>query len=214
MVLCPANLSPAKGHTVLLKAVAQLLQRGFSVRLLIAGDGPLWADLNALASELRIEGHTEFLGMLPRERLLELLGGGGIDLVVLPSLDLGGGIHEGIPVSLIEAMSFGIPVVSTATGGIPELLRDGAGLMVAPGDVDALAAALARLLEDADWRLQLGRAGRMRIEGDYSARKSVCALLSAIRASLVPNALTAPRVAVTAERCTHPAVGGGDCQSE
>ena len=61
------------------------------------------------------------------------------DIVVLPSLDLGKHLHEGIPVPLMEAMANRIPVISTQTGGIPELLRDGAGIMVSPGDAAALA---------------------------------------------------------------------------
>jgi len=81
----------------------------------------------------------------------------GTDLFVLPSY------HEGMPVSLIEAMAAGIPVVATHVGGIPDLIVDGEnGLLVPPGQPGALAAALARLIEDAGERTRMGLAGRRR----------------------------------------------------
>jgi glycosyltransferase involved in cell wall biosynthesis len=80
---------------------------------------------------------------------------------------LGNGKHEGISVALVEAMAYGVPVVSTATGGLTELLEDGAGVLVPPANRDALADALARVLGSAELRTQLGRAGRRRIEQDF-----------------------------------------------
>ena len=69
---------------------------------------------------------------------------GRVGMVVLPSVDLGNNLHEGIPVALIEAMSYNIPVVGTHTGGIPELLEGGAGLIVPDKDPAALADAIER----------------------------------------------------------------------
>jgi glycosyltransferase involved in cell wall biosynthesis len=83
--------------------------------------------------------------------------------VVLASVDLGSGVHEGIPVALIEAMSYGIPVVATATGGTPELLLPGTGLLVPPADPAALADALQTLLRDGKLRDRLGDSGRQRV---------------------------------------------------
>jgi len=78
-----------------------------------------------------------------------------MDLFVLPSL------WEGLPLSLVLAMGAGLPVVSTSVAGIPELVLDGeTGLLVPPGDVPALGAALARLVRSGDDRARLGRAGR------------------------------------------------------
>jgi glycosyltransferase involved in cell wall biosynthesis len=83
--------------------------------------------------------------------------------VILASIDLGNGLHEGVPVALIEAMSYGIPVVATPTGGTAELVLPGSGLLVPPANPAALADAIQSLLEDARLREQLGESGRQRV---------------------------------------------------
>jgi glycosyltransferase involved in cell wall biosynthesis len=74
------------------------------------------------------------------------------------------GEHEGIPVSLLEAMSVGVPAIGTETGGMPALLGEGAGLLVPERDAEALASALERVLVDEELRAELGAAGRRRVE--------------------------------------------------
>ena len=96
--------------------------------------------------------------------LLRLYRERGIDGVALPSLDLGRGLDEGLSVGLVEAMAHGIPVIGTRTGGLPEPLEGGAGLLVDAGDPVGLAAGLAELLCSADLRARLGAAGRERVE--------------------------------------------------
>jgi len=107
---------------------------------------------------------------VPHEKLLELYVREDIGAFVLPSLGLDGDLHEGIPVSLMEAMAFGVPVISTETGGIPELLGGGAGIIVPPADPAALAAAIARLAADPDLRRRLGERGRERVEEAFSVQ--------------------------------------------
>jgi glycosyltransferase involved in cell wall biosynthesis len=81
---------------------------------------------------------------------------------------------EGIPVVLMEAMASAIPCVSTRITGIPELIRDGEdGLLVTPSDTDELAAALARLMDDAPLRHYLGRSGRARVQQKYNLVRNV-----------------------------------------
>jgi colanic acid/amylovoran biosynthesis glycosyltransferase len=82
---------------------------------------------------------------------------------VLASTDLGNGVHEGIPVALIEAMGYGIPVVATKTGGTPELVKPGTGLLVPAGDTAALADALETLLRDRVFLRQVGDSGRQHV---------------------------------------------------
>jgi glycosyltransferase involved in cell wall biosynthesis len=90
-------------------------------------------------------------------------------LFVLPSVRLRSGRMEGIPVALMEAMASGVPVVASRLSGIPELVEDGVtGLLVPPGDPTALAAAIARLLEDDVLAAELARSARERVERSFS----------------------------------------------
>jgi len=102
---------------------------------------------------------------------------GEVDVVVLPSTDLGDGVHEGIPVSLMEAMSYGIPVISTTTGGIPELLGSEAGLLVPERDPLALAEAIEHLARDPSLCRRLGESGRRKVREEFSVEKVVDELI-------------------------------------
>ena len=82
----------------------------------------------------------------------------------------GDGHHEGIPVALMEAMSYGIPVISTPAGGVPELLSGGAGLLVPPGNPSPLADAIESMLRDPQLREQYGRAGRARVDNEFNIK--------------------------------------------
>jgi glycosyltransferase involved in cell wall biosynthesis len=130
-LLCVGSLEQFyKGHDVLLRAVEQCLAGGLDVRLTMVGDGRIRPQLEALSRELGIAGRCEFLGHLaPGRAIFEQLD--KADLFVLPSRT------EGLPRALIEAMARGLPCISTAVGGIPELLP--ADDLVPPGNVGALA---------------------------------------------------------------------------
>lgn len=186
-VLCAANLKSVKGHGYLVEAVALLNGAGVPARLLIAGRGELEADLRRQVDDLELGSSVEFLGVVPHDVLLSMYGGGDVDAVALPSVDLGGGHHEGIPVSLMEAMSFGIPVVSTTTGGIPELLGDDAGVLVPPADAPALARALRWLAANPAEAAALGLRGRAKVTAEFSAEEGATALLRELTATLVPR---------------------------
>ena len=86
-------------------------------------------------------------------------------------------LHEGIPAGLIEPMGYGIPVLSTAVGGVPELLEGDAGMMVPPADAAALAEAIRRLIADSDLRRRLVENGRRRVEEGWAVRPVVAELL-------------------------------------
>ena len=179
-LLCPANLLPVKGHRYLFEAIRSLKQRGVECQLDVAGSGPMSAELRATVNTLDIGDRTRFAGVVPHDQLLKLYRDGKVDVVVLPSVDLGDGLHEGIPVCLIEAMAYGVPVVSTSTGGIAELLHDGAGILVPPKDSAALADAIERLLGDENLRKQLSEAGRRRVEAEYGVENVIFKLLQLI----------------------------------
>ena len=101
-------------------------------------------------------------------------------MVVLPSVDLGHNLHEGIPVALIEAMSYGIPVIGTRTGGIPELLEGGAGLIVPDKDPAALADAIERYVRDPAFAAEVAGKGRQRVCESFNVVTVVSRLLERI----------------------------------
>lgn len=100
-----------------------------------------------------------------------MLQEGAIDVVVMPSIVTAEGDEEGIPVSLMEAMAHGVPVVATSTGGMPELLSDGAGLLVPSGDADAIARAVERLIVDQESYATTAERGRARVAADFNVDK-------------------------------------------
>lgn len=171
VVLCPGRLVPVKGQRYLLDAAARLKARGIAFEILLAGDGPDEAAIAQRIAALGLGDRVRLLGMVPHAELLRLYHERQVDCVALPSLDLGDGVHEGISVALIEAMAHGVPVVSTPTGGLTELLDGGAGLLVPPADAAALAGALERLFISPSLRATLGRAGRARIAQEFDVTR-------------------------------------------
>ncbi|HET7470164.1 MAG TPA: glycosyltransferase family 4 protein [Gemmatimonadales bacterium] len=169
VVVCPGRLVPMKGQLYLVDAAAILAARGVPFEMWLAGDGPDRAAITARMQAHGLERRIRLLGTLPHAELQRLYRDGAVDCAVLPSVDLGEGVHEGLSVALIEAMAHGIPAVSTPTGGQAELLDGGAGLLVPERDAGALADALAGLLASSDLRGRVGVAGRRRIEQEFDA---------------------------------------------
>lgn len=148
VILCAANFVEVKGHIYLIKAISILRERGLAVRLLLAGDGPLKSSLFDFVNAHDLSNSVEFLGNVNHDYLLDKYRNKQVDIFVLPSVDLGNGHHEGVPVSLMEAMSFGIPVISTKTGSIEELLDSTIGLTVPDKDPVALADKISHFIVD------------------------------------------------------------------
>lgn len=143
--LCVASLQEHKGHEVLLEALASGGAGIDRIEVDLVGDGPLRAELEALARKLGVADRVRFLG--PRDELEVIALLGDADLFVLPSRVAADGQMEGLPVSLIEAAACGVPIVASRLSGIPELIRDGiTGYLAEPGDAESLARALARSL--------------------------------------------------------------------
>jgi glycosyltransferase involved in cell wall biosynthesis len=165
---------PKKGFDVLVEAVAELTARGVELELVIAGeDGPDAANVRRLVAE-RCPDAVQFTGPLSQCELLALYR--GADVFALACRVDADGDRDGIPNVMVEAMAAGLPVVSTAVSGIPELVRDGEnGLLVPPEDPGALASALLRLATDVPLRDRLAAAGRdtvaERFDGDVLARR-------------------------------------------
>ncbi len=153
------NLYPVKGHTYLVRAAAAVTQVFPESVFIIAGRGQLLEGLQTEARELGVEKHIRFLGF--REDVPALLQ--AMDIFVLPSLS------EGLPLSALEAMASGKPVVATRVGGVPEVVADSeTGFLVAPEDADGLAEKLVCLLKAPFLAQQLGAAGRERVKERFS----------------------------------------------
>jgi glycosyltransferase involved in cell wall biosynthesis len=148
-----ARLHEEKGHRFLFDAIPEILSRAGSVLFLLAGDGP---GRGALEVDIQKRGLTDVVRLLGRrEDVPELISVSSV--VVLPSL------AESFGFTLLEAMSFGKPIVASTTGGIPEVVLDGeTGWLVPPADGPALANAICRLLEDPGRAQAFGEAGRRR----------------------------------------------------
>jgi glycosyltransferase involved in cell wall biosynthesis len=148
------RLGPQKALVVLLEALAGLP----GVRLTVAGDGPERAALERRSRELGLDGRVSFLGSVPRERVLRLFR--AADAAVLPSA------WENFPHTVVEALAVGCPVIATAVGGVPEVVRDGEnGLLVPPGDPSALRDAIARFFAEDELRERLAAAAPGSVEG-------------------------------------------------
>jgi glycosyltransferase involved in cell wall biosynthesis len=157
-----ARLNEEKNHLGLLHAFDQVRQAAPQARLIVIGDGPMRP---AIEESIRQRGLTDAVELLgERHDVPDLLA--AMDAFVLSSAT------EGIPLTVLEAMAAGLPVVATAVGGIPQVvLAEETGCLVPPGSPEALAAALGRLIDDPALAQRLGDAGRQRVQEHFSLQR-------------------------------------------
>jgi glycosyltransferase involved in cell wall biosynthesis len=160
-----ALLVALKGVDVFLRAAAQLAPAHPGLRFAVFGDGPEAGALAALRDELGLADRVEYPGFVPSAVALAQLR-----VLVIASY------AENAPMALLEAMAAGVPVVTTTVGGIPEIADAGVAQLVAPGDPEAIAAAVQRLLGDAVLREAQTRAARARVEERYTAAANAAAI--------------------------------------
>jgi len=157
------RLSWEKNHEMFLHVARRLLDRGAEARFLIAGDGPERLQIEGLIRGLRLETAVELAGLMPREQFFRR-----IDALAVCSR------IENLPYAILEAMAWSRPVVATRVGGVPDLVEpDKTGLLVEPGDVEAMGRAIAGLLGDVPRARALGAAGRRRLEERFTLERSV-----------------------------------------
>ncbi|MBN2367918.1 glycosyltransferase family 4 protein [Candidatus Woesearchaeota archaeon] len=152
------RLGERKGTADLLEAVEKLKNKRFFVEL--AGDGDI-KKYEKMATGLGIKDRVKFHGWISGKDKEGVLSRG--DIFVLPSY------HEDLPVSILEAMSYGMPIVSTKVAGIPELVHDNVnGFLIEPGDVDDLASKLGKLISDRRLRESMGKSSRDMVKKGFS----------------------------------------------
>ncbi|HEX6492109.1 MAG TPA: glycosyltransferase [Candidatus Dormibacteraeota bacterium] len=172
-VVSVGRLVEKKGFDDLLRAVALLRDRGVRLHCEIHGDGPCRAELEALRDRLGLAGVVDLPGARTQAELLGVYQ--RADVFALTPRVMDDGDRDGIPNVLVEAMACGVPVVSTRSGGVEELVTAGAdGLLAPAGDVDAIAARLEELLVDPGLRRRLGDAAAAsagNFDGGVAARR-------------------------------------------
>jgi glycosyltransferase involved in cell wall biosynthesis len=164
LFVCVARFAPQKNHELLLKAFAQGPAADERAKLVLVGDGMLGEKLQQQARELCIAHRVHFIGL--RTDIPDVLG--ATDVFVLSS------DWEGNPLSVMEAMASGLPIVSTAVGGVPDMFEDGRhGFLVRVGDVGALSRSMSALLGDSVKRKRFGAAAAQRAREKYDVSAMV-----------------------------------------
>ncbi|MFZ5892886.1 MAG: glycosyltransferase [Myxococcota bacterium] len=157
------RLHPAKGHTDLLAAMAQLKKEGIAPKCLIIGSGEIRAQLEEEMRALGLEDHVVFTGQ--RKDVPRILA--ALDVLAMPSR------WEGLPIALLEAMSMSLPIVATRVSGIPDVIQDGEnGLLVHPAQPTELAGALRRVLTDPALREKLGKNALKTLKQHYDVTRT------------------------------------------
>jgi glycosyltransferase involved in cell wall biosynthesis len=159
-----SKLWEGKGHAVLLRAFSEIRRKKPNARLVIAGEGYLMESLRDQVRRMGLSDRVIFSGFL--EDIPRIIA--TFDVAVLPSY------FEGMGRALLEAMAMEKPVVGTRVGGIPDLIQEGVnGYLVNPGNEKELASALLKILDDKGLALEMGRAGRKKMTGRFSAESMV-----------------------------------------
>ncbi|MEH2492853.1 glycosyltransferase family 4 protein [Bradyrhizobium sp. AZCC 2230] len=168
-ILSVARLAPEKGFRYLLEAFSAAARNNPAVQLRLAGDGPTRFELQEQARLLGIAERVVFLGRATEAEIRDELA--AADIFVLPSL------AEGLPVSLMEAMSVGVPAIATNVAAVGELIDDGlSGRLVPPTDASSLERALLELMHDHEKRIAFARAGRIKIEAEFELERETLKL--------------------------------------
>lgn len=165
VVTSVGRLHPAKNHIGLIEAIDTLVKDCPKIKVVIVGDGPLRECLSRRADSPGLRGRILFLGN--RDDISEIMQMS--DVFVLPSL------YEGFPITVIEAMQHGLPVIASNVGGLRELLDGRTGILVNPGDRRELADAIRQLYGDRELRARIGRAAQQRALEEFGFEGFVAA---------------------------------------
>lgn len=166
------SLEPYKGQKCLIQACDILKREKIPINLQIIGMGIEKKNLERMIAHYQLTDNVELLGPKTQEEIAKILPTG--HCYVQPSIITEQGTMEGIPVSLMEAMACGVPVIASAISGIPELIQDGySGYLVPPGDPEALAAAFKRVYQNYSEAVQFAENGRKKVLSEFDLHKNV-----------------------------------------
>ena len=183
-ILSVGRLVEKKGFQYLIKALNVLANRGLSFKCDIIGDGPLFGKINKQIKQYNLQGKVNLSGAVDSEKVKEYLS--KADLFVLPCIKTSNGDMDGIPVALMEAMAFEVPVISTNISGIPELIINGYnGVIVEEKNHVELADAIQSLLLNKDLREKYGKNGRIHIINEFDLYANVNRLISLFNNDIV-----------------------------
>jgi len=189
-LLFVGRLAEKKGVAYAIEAVGRLVASGRRVHLTIIGDGPLGPSLREQTAALRIGDHVEFAGARPLAFVADAMQRAHV--LVAPSVTAANGDQEGIPTVIKEAMATGMPLVSTVHSGIPEIVDHGVTGYLAPErDAAALATHLATLLDHPERWVEMGRAGRRKVEAEFDTERLNDALVERYREAMERRAARA-----------------------
>lgn len=183
-IISSGRLVEKKGFVQLVDACKRLADQGVAFRCTIGGNGPQEALLRERIGRLGLQNHVHLTGQALQQEALPAFMHEG-DIYALPCVWAADGDVDGLPQMLMEAMACGMPAVSTRLVGIPDLIEDGrTGLLVDSGNVEQLAAALKRLIEDRPLAQRLAAAGRQAVLDRFEINVALQPLIAEYRASL------------------------------
>ena len=162
IIVTPAELKTHKGHIYAIKAAKKLVDTGvYNFKWFFYGNGPLQNTLQEKVKELNLNYHCYFPGNIDHKELLDKYKNHKVDIVISSSTSIPD-VFEGIPVSLMEAMSYEIPVIATDSGGTRELVDGKSGILVEQNDSDALADAILSLRNNSQYRKKLVKVAELK----------------------------------------------------
>ena len=170
-IVTPAELTTRKGHIFAIEASKKLVDMGITnFEWFFYGSGPLLNELQEKVKELNLINHCYFPGNIDHHQLLSKYKNNNVDIVVISSISTD--VPEGIPVSLMEAMSFKIPVIATDCGATSELVNGKSGILVNEKDPEAVSNAIIEFINNPEFTRKIGNNGRDKVMQDFDTLKT------------------------------------------
>lgn len=181
LLMTSGTISKEKGHHLAVETLNTLLEENTGLKLVIVGAGEYLASLSGLVEKHGLKDRVILTGFIPNEYISSYYN--AADIYLLPTLRA-----EGLPFTLIEAMSLGLPIIASKIGGIPNILKnEQEGLLVNPGDTDDIVSKILILLQNESLRKELGANARSKVLNELKAENMVNRTLKVIESNLFSN---------------------------